>query len=569
MGTIVKAHIACYDTDNCGSSDAMNVYDDGFTHCFACQRNFKSREDGSYIELTESHEDFTPVNTTTKSNVPSVLEINEYEIRGFQSRQIKKSITEHFGVKVSYGSDGEFDAHYYPYTSQGSDEVHGYKIRKLPKNFIFTGKQKGLFGANKVNLSDNKLLVITEGEIDAMSVASAWFDKYQKFYPVVSISSATMCKELLNHRDWIRKFEKVVLWFDSDEAGRKAVAEAAKMIGYDKCYDVESQYKDANECLLANLKKTNELLNAIYSAKAFSPVGIVSSANTWDIYKKDSEAQYVPYPPFMEGLNAQNYGRRMGSVTLLTSGTGMGKTSWVKEDQYHLLKTRPEEERIGVLSLEESVAEAVTNIMALEANKRIQLPDVGMTDEEELGYWKATMGSDRYMFLDHQGSMEDTSLIDKMEYMCLSGCKYLYLDHITIAVSEAASHGNGDTNSAIDSMMSDLLKLAKRHNVWVCVVSHLRKTPNGQKSFEEGAVPSEDDLKGSGSLKQVPMQTFAISRNKMEKDKEKRNVSKFWVLKDRFTGRTGYVDSYSFDDDTGRLSRVNEQEEAFEALDAE
>ena len=63
------------------------------------------------------------------------------------------------------------------------------------------------------------------------------------------------------------------------------------------------------------------------------------------------------------------------------------------------------------------------------------------------------------------------------------------------------------------------------------------------------------------------MQTFAISRNKMEKDPTKKNTSRFWVLKDRFTGRTGYVDSYIFDDKTGRLSRVDEVEESFEALD--
>lgn len=565
MGKIVKAHIACYDDKDCGSSDGMNIYDDGFAHCFVCKKNFKSREDGYTPMPDPQPEQFNKL--TTKSNVPSVLEIKDFAIRGFKSRFIKKATCEHFGVRVSMGEDGEFDAHYYPYTSKGNSEPHCYKIRRLPKDFIVSGKQKGLFGADKIDGASDKRIVITEGEIDAMSVAQAWHAKYGKWFPVLSVSSATHLKELLNHRDWIRQFDNVVLWFDNDEAGRKAVAEAAKIIGYDKCYDVQSNFKDANEALLSNPEDPSVVLNPIYNAKSFSPVGIVSSANTWDAYKKESDAQYVPYPPFMEGLNEKNYGRRMGSITLLTSGTGMGKTSWVKEDQFHLLKTRPDDERIGVLSLEESIAEAVANIMALEANKRIQLPDVGMTDEEERQYWEATMGSDRFMFLDHQGSMDDSSLIDKMEYMCLSGCKYLYLDHITIAVSESSSDGKSDTNSAIDSMMSDLLKLAKRHNVWICVVSHLRKTPNGQKSFEEGAVPSEDDLKGSGSLKQVPMQTFAISRNKMDKDPVKKNTSKFWVLKDRFTGRTGYVDSYIFGDDDGRLHRVNAEEEAFEALD--
>ena len=222
----------------------------------------------------------------------------------------------------------------------------------------------------------------------------------------------------------------------------------------------------------------------------------------------------------------------------------------LKEDQYHLFKTRPEEEKIGVLSLEESIYEAVSNIMAIEANKRIQLPDVEMTDIEERQYWEATMGSDRFMFLDHQGSMSDDSLISKMEFMALSGCKYLYLDHVTIAVSES----EGDNiNSAIDKLMSDLLKLAKRYDVWIGVVSHLRKTNNTQKSFEEGAVPTDDDLKGSGSLKQVPAQIIAISRNKMEQDLIKKHTSQVWTLKDRFTGRTGFSGSYRFMEETGRL----------------
>jgi len=68
---------------------------------------------------------------------------------------------------------------------------------------------------------------------------------------------------------------------------------------------------------------------------------------------------------------------------------------------------------------------------------------------------------------------------------------------------------------------------------------------------------SEDDLKGSGALKQIPMQILAISRNKMETDLNKRNTSHLWVLKDRFTGRTGPAGSYQFIEVTGRLEPSN------------
>jgi twinkle protein len=538
MGKIVQKDQPCL---LCTSSDARQVYDDGGSHCFSCGKHFFADN-----QLTSFEE------TTVTNKRLSLSEIQELKSNTFHDRKISKFVTNFFEVKASYDEEGEIDTHYYPY---GESEITSYKIRKLPKEFSATGKLDTLFGQSKFN--GGKQLIITEGELDALSVAQAWYDKHKTIYPVVSISGATNLKPLLTYRDWIRNFGKVVIWFDNDEAGKKAAEEAAKIIGADKVYIAKTSEKDASDTLAKYGDKG--VLNAIYDASRWSPSGLVSSADTWDIYKEEQGAEYIPYPEFAGELNNKLYGRRLGSITMLTSGTGMGKTSFVKEDQYHLLKTT--EDLIGICSLEESVGEAVKNIMALEANQRIQLPDVEISEEEERKLWEATMGTNRFVFLDHQGSLGDESLISKMEYMALMGCKYIYLDHITIAVSESE---DGKVNTAIDKMMSDLLKLAKRHNIWIGVVSHLRKTSTNQKSFEEGAIPSDDDLKGSGSLKQVPMQILAISRNKMETDVNKRNTSYLWILKDRFTGRTGPAGSYLFNEQTGRLQNNKFVEESFD-----
>ena len=106
---------------------------------------------------------------------------------------------------------------------------------------------------------------------------------------------------------------------------------------------------------------------------------------------------------------------------------------------------------------------------------------------------------ERLVLLDHQGSVEDSSLLDKIEYMALMGCKYLFLDHITIAVSEGSEGLSG--NEAVDKVMSDLLKVVKKHNIWLGIVSHLRNA--GGKAFEEGNMASIDDIKGSVSIKQI------------------------------------------------------------------
>jgi twinkle protein len=181
-----------------------------------------------------------------------------------------------------------------------------------------------------------------------------------------------------------------------------------------------------------------------------------------------------------------------------------------------------------------------------------------VTDEEKESSikWLEKDIGERLVMLDHQGSSADDDLLSKIRYLIAIGCEYIYVDHITIAVSEA-----NDTNKAIDSFMSELLKLCKRHSVWFGVVSHLRKTSGDRKSFENGAIPTDDDLKGSGSIKQIAFDIIALCRNKMAKDPTVRNTTKLYVLKSRYTGRTGFAGKFLYDNDTGRLIESSDKEE--------
>lgn len=243
---------------------------------------------------------------------------------------------------------------------------------------------------------------------------------------------------------------------------------------------------------------------------------------------------------------------------VVTHNTGIGKTSLLMEDIAHLLSTT--EEKIGACFLEDSIGSTVSNLVAIALSRRIGLPDVEVTEEEERQGWEETLGTGRIVLVDHQGSVSDGSLLDKIEYLALSGCRYIYLDHITIAVAESEDK---DVNKAIDVFMGRLLSLVKRHNVWIGVVSHLRKVKQGEESFESGGQITEDDLKGSGSLKQISFQTIGISRNKLHEDEAKRHVSQLWLLKDRKTGASGPAGSYRFDTGTGRLLETQPEEDVF------
>jgi len=205
---------------------------------------------------------------------------------------------------------------------------------------------------------------------------------------------------------------------------------------------------------------------------------------------------------------------------------------------------------VGMVSLEESVGDTAEKFIGMTLKKNLITDNV--SEEEQYEGFKTVFGDERLVLLDHQGSVSDESLVDKMERLALMGCKYIILDHITIAVSEGSKGKTG--NEAVDSLMSDLLKLCKKHNIWLGVVSHLRK---GEKPFEEGHLPSIDDIKGSGSIKQISFDIIAFSRNMIAETEQLRNTIKLRVLKSRFTGKTGDCGSTSYDSKTGRLKQTS------------
>jgi len=238
---------------------------------------------------------------------------------------------------------------------------------------------------------------------------------------------------------------------------------------------------------------------------------------------------------------------------LVTAGTGTGKTQVLRELKYDwLTKT---DNRILDISLEEDFGQSAGGLMALHANRRIMLPDANIEEEDEKKIHKELFQDGRILFDDHAGSFGDSTLIDRINYAAtVEKVNLVFLDHITIAVSDSAP---GTENSTMDGFMNKLLQMVKRLNICIVVVSHLRKVGTGGKSFEEGRVPCEDDLKGSGSLKQIAMTTIALARNKYEEDPILRNTTSLHVLKCRFSGRTGPADYLNFNEDTGRMNAID------------
>ena len=423
-------HTSC---EPCGSSDANAVYSDGSTYCFSCKKTNPSGTEETDIEfnVVQSH--------------LSLEEISNLPIEGF--RNISKKVLYNAGVKIEYDENRNIISHFYPITV--NKKVKAYKKRIVAtKDFRSIGRAEVPELFNQCNSGKRKNLVITEGEVDCLSILEM-LTKAKAQFDVVSIVNGAQSarRNIASNLEFINKYEKVFLAFDNDEHGIEAAKDVAHIIKPGKAHIVNSVHKDANEALCK--EQIDSYLQDVWSAKTYKPDNFVSGEKIWDAFKERSTVKSIPYPDCLKGLNDKLFGMRLGEITLFTSGTGSGKSTVVKETILNLLNNT--EDKIGLISLEESIGDTATKLIGMSINKNIRMPEDVTEEEARKGYEKV-FGDERLILLDHQGSVADTSLLDRIEYLAALGCRYLILDHLTIAVSEGIDGATG--NEAVDKVMS-------------------------------------------------------------------------------------------------------------------
>ena len=508
--------------ENCGSRDNLANYEN-HTYCFGCHKH--QRTNGDLPEITKEIK-------------------NTNMITGFIEPLIKRGINEETCRVFNY-EQGEYNGkpcHIANYYDKNYEKV-AQKLRFADKSFKWIGDTDKitLFGQNLWR-DGGRTLVITEGEIDAMSVSLVNNNKY----PVVSIPSGTASakKYIKREMEWISKFEKIILMMDNDIAGNKASLECASLLPVKKVFISKLQGKDANELLQAG-KKT-KIVDAIFEAKAFTPQGIIEGSETKELLLNDVYAETIPYQ--WNGLNEKLGGIRLGELNLICAGSGTGKSQVCREIAYDLVKNK---HKVGYIALEESVKRSVRGIVSVGLNKLIHIPEVKKDIPEETILKEWSKIKDYICFYDHWGSASSDDLLNKIRYMVKGlDCKVIFLDHISIVISGLAE---GDERRLIDNTMTQLRQLVEELNIAMFVVSHLKR-PEG-RGHEEGTHTSLSHLRGSASLGQLSDAVIGFERN--QQSETEANVLSCRILKNRFSGDTGIATTLIYNKETGRLAEGN------------
>lgn len=508
----------------CGSSDACGVFSDGHRFCYSCNTYF--RPDGSVkSEGVRVSKDCIP--------------LGELEEVSLTKRCISKDTCSKFKYfsTVYKGKPCQVACYY-----DDSGNLVGQKLRFPDKSFAVLGSiSNRLYGSQL--WASGKKIVITEGEIDCLTVSQLQGNKW----PVVSIPNGAQAakKAIEANLEYLGNFEEVILMFDMDDPGRKASEECAKILPAGKAYIANLPCKDPNECLSEG--KGPEVLQAVWNAKPYRPDGIVSGA---DLYEKcvtdiDDLKDSVEYP--WVALQNKTKGARHGELYVFTSGSGMGKSTILRELEYYFGVQRGE--LCGIVALEESTRKTGMELMSIHLNKRLIL-NPECADESERGKaFNETIGNGKFFLYDHFGSLDSGNLLSKLRFMIVSlGCKRIFLDHISIVVSGMDADEDGGERKAIDKLMTNLRSLVEETGATMFVVSHLKRPD--KKGHEEGAQVSLSQLRGSGAIAQLSDMVIGLERNQQG---DNPNVLTLRVLKNRHCGDTGVSGYLEYDPETGRL----------------
>lgn len=520
---------------SCDSKDNCALYDDNSMYCFGMgcghYESPSKEERKTFMQKVESTADSTNL-------IPS-------EVEALLARKISEETCKFFQYNVGY-YNGEV-VHVANYKSD-KGQIIAQKIRTKDKKFKWVGQPKkvSLYGKWLWNPSDKINLIITEGELDALSVA----EMQNRSWPVVSVPNGAPAAKKAIQKDieWISKFKKVIFLFDSDDVGQAAAEECAALLSPGKAAIASMPEHDANDML--KLGKVKELQKCIWNARDYRPDGILagSEITAASLRIPATKGYSMPYPK----LDAMIRGIQKRRLTLLTAGSGIGKSTLAKELAFHLFNE--ETLKIGNIFLEEDIRQTALSYISMDNNlPTFQLAEdpTILTKEKFDESYDKMINNDRMLFFDHFGSLSTENLINKLEYLAIGkGVDFIILDHISIVISGLEKGSREGERKDIDLLMTALRSLIQRTGVGVIAIVHLKRKDLKKRSYNDGGQISLTDLRGSGSLEQLSDVVVGIERDQQA---ENPTIAKIRVLKNRVTGETGEADTVRYGLKTGRL----------------
>jgi len=532
---------------NCGSSDANAIYeqDDGRydAHCFSCgayDPNPEGWNDGSERPMSAPK-------TTEAEKQQAVCDVySNYPVTAITDRGISLPTAQYFDVRVGLSTDGSQQVvnHFYPLYNNGV--LQAYKVRQCAdKMFWHKGTAQGteMFGQYQASFTGAKKLIITEGELDAMSVyqalrESARGTEYEQYQPaVVSITKGakkgkgvhSVTEEVGAQQAFLSKFQEFIICFDQDAPGQESAEALAKYFPPGTAHIVRLPMKDANEMLMAG--KIAELKKAVlFNASQYKPAGIIRVSDVIEQAKKPVEWG-IPWP--WPTLHRLTKGIRRGELVGVGAGVGCGKTTFWHELVKHL--TLNQGLKVGTFMLEERPYKTVRKLVGSFMGVDISKPEAEY-DKAQADALMERLEPYICMF-DHKEDRSWEIVKEHIRHLVLvEGCKDIILDPISALTYQ---YDSSQANTVLNQVFGEASAMADALDFTLYYSSHLNPPDTG-KPHEEGGRVKAAQFTGSRAMIKWSHYVIGLERDTQAETLDERNTVTCRILKDREHGETGH-----------------------------
>jgi archaellum biogenesis ATPase FlaH len=518
----------------------------------------------------------------------TMKDVEGYPYRDLPERGIRKETMERFGVKVGLSeSDGKtIVAVYFPsYNQKG--RVTGYKKQDLTKDksekfhWSTVGSvsiQNKLFGQDVAESIQRKRnsLTLTEGEWDTMSCFQAQCDQVkgtkfagmEPFVCSIPMGTANAVEAVLHNQEFTLGFSDLNIFFDDDyctpaektknimkgHEAREAVANALVGSGISLFTTTTTgDFKDASDMLQADqgidLAKLVQFGKRQFSAEKIASAGSISFD---EVIAKPPEGVYIKsFPMLMEKI----HGFRGSELTLLTSGSGVGKSTLTSIFAADFIEAS---KKVGLIFLEETKVQTLQRMIAhklkVNYNKFKENPLSVATHEEIKAAYDSIVDNDMAVFLDHFGNLPVSELMSKVKHMHLvCKCDFIIIDHLTLCASGGG--GESDERRVLDQVMTELAAFCSSNKVGIIAISHINrggfadnKPPKDAEEKPYWVKVDKSHMRGSAALEQLSWTILGVE-NQIMPDRSRGNV-RITVLKNRTFGSLGVADEFKLNQDT-------------------
>lgn len=464
-----------------------------------------------------------------------VPETRTAAIEYMTSRGISKQVTESYHITTQEKSENVLVFPFY----DTDNTMHFVKYRntthkkgdKGGKEWCQPNMEPILFGMDHCSPDLSDTLILTEGQIDSLSVTEAGLPN------AVSVPTGALGFTWYpNCVDFLREYRNIIIFGDYENGKITLLKEMQRRFNHGRILHVRPEdykdCKDANEIL--QKYGPEAVRQAVENAE---PVISKRTIKMSDV-RPENDEEAAKLRSGIDGLDKLIGGFRFGQVVILTGERGLGKSTlgsqFIAEAVNEGLVTyvySGEMRNCDVQNWIDRQFLGPANIMERQAKSGYKYYLLDKEKEAVVWEWY-----DKYLYM-FNNNYEDDELDDDDQVVVLNelkdaivnlGAKVLLVDNLMIAMDD---DGSADLYREQGRFVKQISTLAKKYDVLIFLVAHPKKGTRADHS-------SNDDVSGSGQI--TDLANMVIKYTKPPEKRKDECDRLLIVMKNRINGRVDF-----------------------------